>query len=225
MQRTKLKDRVLPYYTKGEEIFNMTSHIVGAAIGITATTLCVIMAAVHHNVYGIVSGSIYGFTLILLYTISSIYHGLRPHLTAKKVFQILDHCSIFLLIAGSYTPVALCTIREQDTAAGWWLFGIIWFMTLLGITFNSIDLKSTKKFSMICYIVMGWFIVLDLPMLIKGVGWGGFALLAAGGVAYTVGAIFYAIGKKKKYFHSIFHLFVLAGSILQFLAILFFVMK
>ncbi len=224
MQRTKLKDRILPSYTRGEEIFNMTSHIVGAAIGITATTLCVIMAAVHHNVYGIVSGAIYGFTLIVLYTISSIYHGLKPHLTAKKVFQILDHCSIFLMIAGSYTPVALCTIREQNTAAGWWLFGIIWFMTVLGITFNSIDLKSTKKFSMICYLVMGWFILLDLPMLIKGIGWGGFTLLVAGGVAYTVGAIFYGLGKKKKYFHSIFHLFVLAASILQFLAILFFVM-
>ena len=224
MQRTKLKDRILPSYTKGEEIFNMTSHIVGGALGITATTLCVIMAAINHNVYGIVSGAIYGFSLIVLYTISSIYHGLRPHLTAKKVFQILDHCSIFLLIAGSYTPVALCTIREQSTSAGWWLFGIIWFMTLLGITFNSIDLKSTKKFSMICYIVMGWFIIIDLPLLINGVGWGGFSLLSTGGIAYTVGAIFYALGKKKKYFHSIFHLFVLAGSMLQFFAILFFVM-
>lgn len=116
MTRTKLKDRVLPKYTKGEEIFNMTSHIVGAVLGIVATVLCVVFAAVHHNGYGVVSGAIYGVTMILLYTMSSIYHGLKPDTKAKKVFQVLDHCSIFLLIAGSYTPFALCTLREIDTA-------------------------------------------------------------------------------------------------------------
>lgn len=113
MQRTKLKDRILPVYTKGEEIFNMTSHIVGAVLGIVATVLCIIFAANHANVYGVVSASIYGVTMIILYTMSSIYHGLSPKLNSKKVFQILDHCSIFLLIAGSYTPFALCTIRRS----------------------------------------------------------------------------------------------------------------
>lgn len=116
LKRTKLKDRILPIYTKGEEIFNMTSHIVGAAFGVAVTTLCVVFAAVHHNIYGVVSGAIYGATMILLYTMSSIYHGLKPNRTSKKVFQILDHCSIYLLIAGSYTPFALCTIREYDVA-------------------------------------------------------------------------------------------------------------
>ena len=115
MQRVKLKDRILPTYTKGEEIFNMTSHIVGAALGVVATVLCIVFAAINGNVYGIVSGSIYGATMITLYTMSSIYHGLSPKVTSKKVFQILDHCSIFLLIAGSYTPFALCTIRQEDT--------------------------------------------------------------------------------------------------------------
>ena len=115
MQRIKLKDRILPTYTKGEEIFNMTSHIVGAALGVVALVLCIVFAAVKGNTYGIISGSIYGVTMIALYTMSSIYHGLSPKFTSKKVFQILDHCSIFLLIAGSYTPFALCTIREQDT--------------------------------------------------------------------------------------------------------------
>lgn len=224
MQRTKLKDRILPSYTRGEEIFNMVSHIVGGAFGITATVLCIIMAAIHDNVYGIVSGSIYGATLIILYTISSIYHGLSPKLMAKKVFQVLDHCSIFLLIAGCYTPVALCTIREQNTAAGWWLFGIIWTATALGITFNSIDLKSTKKFSMFCYLVMGWCVVFYLKPLIAGIGWGGFTFFLSGGICYTIGAILYGVGKKKKYFHSIFHLFVLAGSVLQFFGELFYVM-
>ena len=114
MKRIKLSDRILPKYTKGEEIFNMTTHIVGGAMGIVALVLCIIFAAIHHNGYGVVASSIYGTTMILLYTMSSVYHGLEPNTTAKKVFQILDHCSIFLLIAGSYTPFALCTLREID---------------------------------------------------------------------------------------------------------------
>ena len=114
MQRVKLKDRILPTYTKGEEIFNMTSHIVGAALGVVATVLCIVFAAINSNVYGVISGAIYGVTMIMLYTMSSIYHGLSPKITSKKVFQVLDHCSIFLLIAGSYTPFALCTIRQEE---------------------------------------------------------------------------------------------------------------
>ena len=215
MQRTKLEDRILPVYTKGEEIFNMTSHIVGGALGIAATALCVIFAAIHRNVYGIVSGSIYGSTMILLYVISSIYHGLNPKRTAKKVFQILDHCSIYLLIAGTYTPMALCTIREVNHATGWWI---------LGIALNSIDLKTTKVFSMICYLVMGWCIVFKFNVLLEGLHRNGFILLLAGGIAYTIGAIFYGVGKKKKYMHSVFHLAVLLGSILQFLCIILYVM-
>ena len=137
MKRTKLKDRVLPTYTKGEEIFNMTSHIIGGALGIVVTTLCVIMAAINKNTYGIVSGAIYGATMIVLYTFSSIYHGLKPNTTSKKVFQVLDHCSIFILIAGTYTPIALCTIRSLNTASGWWIFGIIWAAAAIGTALNS----------------------------------------------------------------------------------------
>ena len=224
MQRTKLTDRIFPTYTKGEEIFNMTSHIVGGALGIVATTLCVIMAAIHHNVYGVVSGAIYGFTMILLYTISSIYHGLSPKRFSKRVFQVLDHCSIFLLIAGSYTPVSLCTIRSYNTAWGWIIFGVVWGAAALGITLNSIDLKSTKVFSMISYLLMGWCIVVRFDILLKTIPQAGIVLLVAGGIAYTIGTIFYGLGKKKKYFHSIFHLFIFAGSLLQFLAILLYIM-
>ena len=135
MKRTKLKDRILPKYSKGEEIFNMTSHIVGGALGIVALVLCVLFAAIHHNGYGVVSGAIYGVTMILLYTMSSIYHGLKPERFSKKVFQVLDHCSIFLLIAGSYTPFCLCTFREYNTALGWTIFGIIWAIAILGIVY------------------------------------------------------------------------------------------
>ena len=224
MNRTKLKDRVLPTYTKGEEIFNMTSHIVGGALGIVATVLCIVIAALHHNVYGVVSGAIYGTTMILLYTISSIYHGLKPNLTAKKVFQVIDHCTIFLLIAGSYTPFLLCTFREYNEALGWSMFGIIWGAAILGIVLNSIDLKKYKSFSMICYLAMGWCVIVKANLLPKLLGIPGTILLVAGGIAYTIGALFYGLGKKRKYRHSIFHLFILLGSILQFLCILLYVM-
>lgn len=224
MQRTKLKDRILPTYTKGEEIFNMTSHIVGAVLGIVATVLCIVFAAVHRNVYGVVSGSIYGVTMIILYTMSSIYHGLSPRINSKKVFQVLDHCSIFLLIAGSYTPFALCTIRESDTLSGWLIFGIIWLFAILGIVLNSIDIKKFKVFSMICYLLMGWCIIVKGNLLPELLTLNGFILLVAGGIAYTIGAMIYALGKKHKYSHSIFHLFILLGSFLQFLCILLYVM-
>ncbi len=224
MTRIKLRDRILPTYTKGEEIFNMTSHIVGGVIGIVATVLCVVMAAMHHNVYGIISGAIFGATMILLYTMSSIYHGLRPNTTGKKVLQILDHCSIFLLIAGSYTPFTLCTLREYDTATGWTIFGIIWAMAILGIVLNSIDLKQFKKFSMICYLAMGWCIIAKANLLPSLLGIKGVTLLVAGGVVYTIGAVLYGVGKKHKYMHSIFHLCICAGSLLHFLCILLYVM-
>jgi len=223
MKRTKLRDRILPKYTKGEEIFNMTSHIVGGALGIVALVLCVVFAAVHGNGYGVVSGAIYGVTMIILYTMSSIYHGLNPKRKAKKVFQVLDHCSIYLLIAGSYTPFALCTLREYNTALGWTIFGVIWFVAILGIILNSIDIKKFRVFSMICYLVMGWCIVFKINLLPELLGTAGFVLLLLGGLSYTVGAILYGLGKKHKYMHSVFHLFIL-GSLLQFFTILLYVM-
>ena len=224
MKRTKLKDRILPKYSKGEEIFNMTSHIVGGALGIVALVLCVVFAAIHHNGYGVVSGAIYGVTMILLYTMSSIYHGLKPERFSKKVFQVLDHCSIFLLIAGSYTPFCLCTFREYNTALGWTIFGIIWAIAILGIVLNSIDIKKYKVFSMICNLGMGWCIIFTANLFPKLLGVGGTVFLVAGGIIYSLGAILYGLGKKHKWMHSIFHLFILLGSLLQFFCILLYVM-
>lgn len=225
MKRIKLDDRVLPTYTKGEEIFNMTSHIVGAGFGVIALILCVTVSSIKHNIYGIISSIIYGITMILLYTMSSIYHGLHPNLKAKKVFQILDHCSIFLLIAGSYTPFALCTLREYDPITGWTIFAAIWAVAILGITLNAIDLKRYNVFSMICYLVMGWCIIFKINILPKLLGNTGFILLVLGGIVYTIGAILYGIGSKKKYIHSIFHLFICLASFLQFLCIILYVIK
>ena len=223
MLRTKLKDRILPVYTKGEEIFNMTSHIVGAAFGIVALVLCIIFSAIHGNAYSVVSSVIYGTSIILLYTMSSIYHGLRPKGTAKKVFQILDHCSIFLLIAGSYTPFCLVLFREYDNTLGWIMFAAIWGVSILGIVLNSIDIKKYKALSMICYLALGWCVVFKLNVLIELLNPIGLVLLVLGGITYSVGAILYGVGKKKKYMHSVFHLFVLMASILQFLCILLYV--
>ena len=194
MKRTKIKDRILPIYTKGEEIFNMTSHIVGGVLGIVTLVLCIIMSASHHNTLGVVSSSIYGTTMIILYTMSSIYHGLSPQKsTGKKVLQVLDHCTIFLLIAGSYTPISLCAFRKY------------------------------KKFSMICYLAMGWAVIFRADLLPIVLGKNGLLLLVAGGIAYTIGAILYALGRKHKYMHSIFHLFIVLGSLLHFFCILFYV--
>ena len=221
--RTKLADRKLPKYTKGEEIFNMVSHIVGGALGVVTIVLCSVFGGIHHNAYGVVSGVIFGVSMIILYTMSSIYHGLKPEMRAKKIFQIIDHCSIFLLIAGSYTPFCLCTLREHSPALGWTIFGIIWGVAILGITLNAIDLKKFKVFSMICYLAMGWCIVFKIGLLIELLGVAGFALLLSGGIVYTIGAILYGVGKKKKYMHSIFHLCVFFASLLHFLCVLLFV--
>lgn len=223
MARTKLKDRELPDYTKGEEIFNMVSHIVGGALGVVAIVLCVIMAAIHRNVWGIVGGAVYGATMVILYTMSSIYHGLSPKLTAKKVFQVIDHCAIFLLIAGTYTPIALSSLRKYSAPLGWTIFGIVWAMAALGITLNAIDLKQYATFSMLCYLGMGWCILAAAKATWIALGVHAVVFLLAGGVAYTVGAVIYMVCAKKRYGHSIFHLFVVLGSILHFFCILFYI--
>lgn len=224
METTQLPAKVLPKYTKGEEIFNMVTHILGAVMGIVATVLCVVKSAINSNIYGVISTAIFGATMIILYTMSSIYHGLSPKIKAKKVFRILDHCSIFLLIAGSYTPFALCTLREYDLATGWIIFAVIWIMAILGITLNAIDLKKYKVFSMICYLAMGWCIIVKINLLPALLGIKGFVLLLAGGIVYTIGAVLYGIGKKRKYIHSVFHIAICIGNLLQFLCILLYVL-
>lgn len=218
-QRTKLADRQLPNYSKGEEIFNMVSHIVGGALGIAALVLCIIVAASHHSAMGVVSSCIYGVTLIALYSMSSIYHGLRPGM-GKKVMQVMDHCTIYFLIAGSYTPILLVPMREKYPVLAWVLFGVVWGCAAIACTLTAIDLKKYSVFSMICYLAMGWVIIIFIKQTFDVMGLGGIVFLVTGGVAYTVGSILYGIGKKHKWIHSVFHLFILAGSILHFFAII-----
>ena len=225
MIRTKLADRVLSNYTKGEEKFNMVSHIVGGGIGVVAFLTCIIVAAYNRNVWGIVSGALYGFTVILLFTMSSVYHGL-PEGIPKKVFQILDHCTIFLLIAGTYTPILLNSFRRAYPFEAWIIFGIIWGLAVFGIVLNSIDLKRFKLFSIISYLGMGWLIVFSFQKLVETLGREFFTLMLLGGVCYTVGAVLYVIGKKKniKYMHSVFHIFVDIAALLHFIGIAVFIM-
>lgn len=222
MERTKLKDRVLPNYTKAEEIFNMVTHIVGGGIGVIALIICVIVSVVHKDVWAVVGSSIYGVSLVMLYTMSSIYHGLRKG-TAKKVMQVLDHCTIYFLIAGTYTPILLCSIRRTAPVIAWVLFGFVWGCASLATTLTAIDLKKYSKFSMVCYLGMGWCIVYAFDVAVKAVSLDGMLMILAGGISYTIGAMLYGIGGKIKYFHSIFHIFVVFGSILQFLAIVIYV--
>ena len=217
--RTKLKDRKLPVYTKGEEIFNMTSHIVGAAVGVVALVLGIVISAVRGNGWGLAGSIVYGISMIVLYTMSSVYHGLREG-TAKMVLQVLDHCTIYLLIAGTYTPILLSAMRPIDPVASFVLLGVVWGLSAVAMTLTAIDLKKYSIFSMVCYLVMGWCVVFKIPLLIEAVTWGGFWLILAGGVCYTVGAVLYGMGRTRKYMHSVFHLFVVAGSVLHLIAVL-----
>lgn len=222
MKRIKLRDRNLPPYTRGEEIFNMVSHIVGGGFGIVALVACLIKAVLMSGGWEIASALIYGCSMIVLYTMSSLYHGLKCP-TAKKVFQIIDHCTIFLLIAGTYTPVVLTQMREEMPLTAWGVFTFVWGLAILGIILNSIDLKKYATLSMVFYILMGWCVVFTGEVAIRALTPAGFAWMLWGGVAYTVGAVFYGVAAKRKkripYMHSVFHLFVLLGSILQFISI------
>ncbi|MBQ1946668.1 MAG: hemolysin III family protein [Clostridia bacterium] len=223
MTRTKLRDRLLPDYTHGEELVNMISHIVGGGLGVLVLFACLFLSIRNHNVWGIVGSAVYGVSFIQLYTISSIYHGLRPS-TAKKVLQIIDHCSIYLFIAGTYTPIMLCSLRPAHPAWAWSLLGVVWGIAALAITLNAIDLKNFAVFSMICYIGMGWCVIAGIKPVLEVLPSGALWLLVLGGVVYTLGAVAYGLGKKKRYMHSLFHICCLGGSVLQALCIIFYVL-
>jgi len=207
------------HYTIGEEIASSITHGVGAVLSIAALVILVVLAAKKGDAWRIVSFSIYGASLILLYLASTLYHGIQ-HPGAKHVFQILDHSSIFLLIAGTYTPFLLVNLRGPW---GWTLFGIIWALAVVGIVFKAVFIGKWKKLSTLAYVAMGWLVVVALKPMLAVIPKPGLAWLAAGGLAYTGGVVFYA-WKSVKFMHMIWHLFVLAGSICHFFAILLYVL-
>lgn len=219
MKRTKLRDRILPNYTLGQEIANMVTHIIGGALGVAALVLCIVRAAVNGgDALDILGVIFYGVSLIALYTISSVYHGLRPG-TGKKVLQVIDHCTIYLLILGCYTPILLSALRPNHPWICWGLMIAEWALAALAITLTAIDLKKYRVLSMTCYIGMGWGIIFFWRQTLEALGTTGFGLLLAGGIAYTVGAILYGIGSRKPWMHAVFHVFVVLGSVFQFFAI------
>ncbi len=223
MKRIKLSDRQLPDYSKGEEIMNMVTHIAGGALGLTALVLCVIRAACGGTTLSMIGCVLYGVAIVALYTVSSVYHGLRPGM-AKKVFQVIDHCTIYFLIAGTYTPILVSALIPTYPMIGWGLLAAEWGLLALAVTLTAIDLKKYTVFSMICYIGMGWGIIFFIPQAIETMTPPGFYWLLSGGIAYTIGAILYGIGTSKRWMHSVFHIFVVIGSLLQFLSIYLYVL-
>ena len=220
-QDEQRKHRIaIPHYTLGEELMNSISHGEGALLGIAALVLCVVRAAPTGDPYRIVSGAIFGFTVLILYLMSCLYHALKVN-KAKRVFRVIDHCTIFLLIAGTYTPYTLVSLRDS---VGWWVFGVIWATAIVGIVLNAVSLKKFSRISVALYLIMGWMIIIAYQPMVQAIPRGGMQLLVWGGVAYTLGAILYGIGSRRKYFHSIFHFFCIIGTVLHFFSIYLYVM-
>lgn len=201
----------------GEEIANAISHGVGAGLGIAGTVVAIVTAATHADAKAVVGVSLYGASLIILYLISTLYHSLTAY-AGKKVFRVLDHCTIFLLILGTYIPICWTVI---DGAAGWVLFGVIAGCAVLGIVFNAIDMHRWKKASLVLYILMGWAVLFSGKTMLGKIPKEGLIFLLGGGIVYTLGVIFYKM-KTKRYMHFIWHLFVVGGSVLHYFFILFY---
>lgn len=210
----------IPSYTLAEELLNSISHGIGAGLGIAALVLCIVKSAIAGDGFKLASSIVFGLTTTMLYLMSCLYHALKIN-RAKKVFRIFDHCTIFLLIAGTYTPYTLVTLRG---ATGWVLFGVVWAVAITGIVLNAVNLRKFAKISVICYVLLGWIILLASKTLVENLARPGLMLLVGGGIAYTVGAVLYAVGSKRKYFHSIFHFFCLIGTVLHFFSIYFYVL-
>jgi len=218
MQEPEQKNS-LHKYTLGEELISSISHGFGALFAIIGTIILLYHSAVLSDSRKIVSSAIYGFSMIVLYIISTVYHSLARN-RGKKVLRILDHCIIYILITGTYTPYCLVTLNGW---LGFAMLGVLIAATIVGVTLSAIDFKKYGKFAMVCYLAMGWVAVFGIVKIYELLSFWGFFLLLLGGVFYTVGAILYGLGKRKKYIHSVWHFFVLAGTILQYFSILYYV--
>jgi len=200
---------------------NTVTHIAGGGVCLLGAIGCIILAVRSGSSMRIWTTALYCFTLALVYTMSSVYHGL-PVGKAKRVMQVMDHCSIYLLIAGTYSPLVLCAIAPVYPAIGWGLFAAQWLLTALAVTLTAVDMHRYRVFSKVCYIAMGWGIIFFLPQALEVLGDTGFLFLLAGGIAYTIGAVLFGLGQKIKWMHSIFHLFVIMGTLLQMVTVAFY---
>ncbi len=203
------------FYTKGEEIANAITHGIGTALAIAALVLLIVFSAIKGTVWHVVSFSIFGATLVILYLESTLYHSLTNK-KAKRLFRKFDHMSIFLLIAGTYTPFCLTVLRGT---LGWIIFGIVWGSTIVGIVLKAFFTGKKDILSTVLYVVMGWLIVIAIKKLYLTMTFSGFVFLVSGGILYTVGALFYSIDKIK-FNHGIWHLFVIGGSVCHFFSVM-----
>lgn len=217
----KKKERIsVPSYTLCEELVNSISHGVAAAFSIWGLVMLIIKAS-KVGAMAVTTVTLFGTTMILLYTISCIYHALSSRITGKKVMRVIDHCNVFLLVFGTIIPIALVGMKG---ICGWIYFGIVGFITLLGIIFSAIDVEKNEKIEVVCHLVNGWSAVLFIKPLIAGVGVTGLVLIILGGVMYSIGALLYGLGSTKKYMHSVFHFFCIFGTIFHYIAIYLYVL-
>ena len=217
---SRLSKITLPNYTLGEERLNSLTHATGALFGAVALVMCLSAAK---SAWAVVGSVIYGVALMLLYSVSATYHAMREE-KKKKFMRVVDHCTIYLLIAGTYTPILFEAIRPVSAKWAWIIFGIVWGLAVIAATLTALDMKKYSKFSMACYIGMGWSILIAWDTAVAAMDTAGLVLLVGGGVVYTIGAAVYGIGKKHRYIHSLFHVFVLGGTVLQFLCIYLYVL-
>ena len=210
MKNEKKREIQIPDYTIGEEIFNAVSHGLGALLGVVGLILMVIKA---HGVLAETAVSLFGVAIVQLYTISCIYHALSPRLKGKKVMRVIDHCNVYLLVLGTYLPVSLLGVGGW---MGWLLLGIVFVFSVLGIVFTAIDVDRYQLVSVICHLICGWSILIGIPGLLASMGVQGLVYSILGGIMYSIGAILYGLGKKKRYRHSVFHVFCLLGTFFHF---------
>jgi hemolysin III len=202
----------------GEKL-NTFTHLLGSALAISGLSILVTVAVLQGDPWKVFSFSIYGITLVLLYSLSTIYHGVQnPRI--KAILQKLDHNAIYLLIAGSYTPISLITLRGPW---GWTLFGLIWGLALLGVVQELLFGHRTRRPSLILYVLMGWLVVIAINPLMRAMPTAGLLWLLAGGLVYSMGIYFYIHGERVRHFHGVWHLFVLGGSVCHFICILLYV--
>lgn len=215
-----MSENLIKRYTVGEEICNSISHGIGAIFGICGTSVLLTLAVMHHSKLAFITSIIYGISMILLFTMSTVYHAVQPP-KAKEILRIFDHTSIYLLIAGTYTP--FCLIALKGNIKGIWVAIAVWICAILGIILNAIDLKKTEKLGLVLYVIMGWSVIAVIKDIVKAMPTPAFWLLLLGGISYTAGIIFY-VQKNKKYTHCIWHFFVLVGGLLHFFAIALYIM-
>ena len=214
-----MSDKPLKRYTVGEEVFNSVSHGVGALCSVIGATVLVTLAACFGDTNAVLSCLVYGVSMVILYTMSTLYHAF-PFPKVKEIFRIFDHTSIFILIAGTYTP--FCLIALRGNPKGVWVAAVVWACAIGGIVMNAISLKKTEKLGLVLYVVMGWAVVIVIKDIVAALMGPAFWLLLAGGLSYTGGIVFYKL--KYKYMHSIWHLFVFGGSLLHYLCVVLYVL-